>query len=119
PEDGSAGQVGWSAYRLVFTYTAAVDGVPRSLERSIAIRDDGGYSLDPGDPVPDDAFLSVVSPEGQTLARREFSSLVADGTANLEPFPVTPRDLDLVIAPAAEPVDQRIRVSGRVFVAAG
>ena len=119
PADGSADPGGWSAYRLVLAHTAVVDGVPRSLERSIALRDDGGYSLDPGDPVPADAFLSVVSPEGQTLARREFSSLVADGTANLAPFPVDPRDLGLVIDPAAEPVDQRARISGRVFVAAG
>lgn len=119
PADGSADYRGWSAYRLVLTYTAAVDGVPRSLDRSVTIRDDGSYSLDPGDPIPDDAFLSVVSPEGRALASRKFSSLIADGTANLEPFPADPRDLDLVIDPAAEPVDQRTRVSGRVFVAAG
>jgi hypothetical protein len=119
PADGSASYSGWDAYRLVFTYTAAVDGVPRSLDRSTTIRDDGSYSLDPGDPIPTDASLSVVSAEGQTLARRQFSSLIEDGTANLKPFPVRPRDLDLVIDPVAEPVDQRTRVSGRVFVAAG
>ena len=117
--DGGVPKNGWDAYRLVFTSSAAVDGVPRSLDRSITIRGDGSYSADPGDPIPADASLSVVSPEGQILARRQFSSLVEDGTPYLKPFPVRPRDLDLVIDPVDEPVDQRTRVSGRVFVAAG
>ena len=33
--DGGVPKNGWDAYRLVFTSSAAVDGVPRSRDRSI------------------------------------------------------------------------------------
>jgi len=117
--DGSAGEKGWEGYLLIFTYPAELDGVRRSLDRSIGVRDDGSYSLEPGDPLPNDASVSVVSPAGETLARKSFSTLLEDGTANLKPFPVARRDLDLVINPVPSPTDQRTRLSGRVFVAAG
>ncbi len=117
--DGSAGDKSWEGYRLVFTYTAEVDGILRSLDLSVAVRDDGSYSLEAGDPVPSDAFVSVVSPAGETLTRKNFSTLLENGSANLKPFPVERRDIDLVIDPVPAPSDKRIRISGRVFTAAG
>ncbi len=117
--DANAGQKGWEGYQLVFTYTAEVEGILRSLDRSIPLRDDGSYSLDPGDPIPKDASVSVVSPAGEALARKSFSSLVENGTANLKAFPVERRDLELEIDPVPAPTDPRTRLSGRVFVAAG
>jgi hypothetical protein len=117
--DGSSGGKGWEGYRLVFTHSAEIDGVLRSLDRSIDVRSDGSYSLEIGGLIPNDASVSVVSPAGETLVRKNLSTLLEDGTANLKPLPVQPRDLVLVIDPVTAPTDQRVRVSGRVFVAAG
>lgn len=110
--------LGWEGYLVVFTYTAELDGVPRSLDIYSTVRDDGSYSVQTDDPVPGDASLSVVSPIGESLGRKQFSTLIEDGTTNLKPFPVERRELDLVIDPVDPPSDKRTRISGRVFVAA-
>ncbi|HYP09281.1 MAG TPA: hypothetical protein VER03_23860 [Bryobacteraceae bacterium] len=116
--DGNTSTV-WGGFRLAFTYTAVFDGIQKLFERSIALRDDGSYSLDPGDPIPSDAVVTVFSPSGEALTRQQFSSLVEEGTSTLKPLRVQRRDLELVIAPVAPPVDLRTRIHGRVFVASG
>jgi hypothetical protein len=116
--DGSA-DTGWEGYLVVFTYTAELDGVSRSLDIYSVVRDDGSFSVETDDPVPGDASLSVVSPTGESLGSKQFSTLIEEGTTNLKPFPVERPELDLVIDPVAPPSDKRIRISGRVFVANG
>jgi hypothetical protein len=44
------------------------------------IRDDGSYSIDVDDAVPEDGFLSVVSATGETLARKKLSTLIDDAS---------------------------------------
>ncbi|HEX5601191.1 MAG TPA: hypothetical protein VFX63_01530, partial [Pyrinomonadaceae bacterium] len=116
--DGSA-DTGWEGYLVVFTYTAELDGVSRSLDIYSIVRDDGSFSVETDDPAPGDASLSVVSPTGESLGSKQFSTLIEQGTPNLKPFPVERSELDLVIDPVAPPSDKRIRISGRVFVANG
>src|SRR6185312_3865484 len=60
-----------------------------------------------------------VSPTGETLARRKFSTLLDGESIALKPFPVERRSLDLVIDTVPDPSDKRIRISGRVFVTSG
>ena len=108
--DGSAGKGSWAGFQLVYTHRVEIDGVVRLVDRTILIREDGGFAFDPGDPIPPDATVAVVSPIGESLGLKKFSALLEDGTTTLKPFPVERRDLDLVINPPAEPVNTGVRV---------